>query len=96
MASPATVWCVFEAKIDGDSYLHWEFLFNATNLTRAQDLVAELVQPGNLDWIGVHPTMNKYNNYTFIGSREECSLGYDDEESCHYAKGYVIEAQLVQ
>jgi hypothetical protein len=93
------VWVVFEASIDGDSHLHWEFISIAATLAQAQELVVERVQPGNLVACGVHPTMNKDNHYTFVGSREECSLGYNDmEESCHdpsIAKGYVIEAHTV-
>jgi hypothetical protein len=93
------VWAVFEADIDGDSRLHWEFIFIAATLARAQELVFERVQPDNLVACGVHPTMNKDNHYTFVGSRGECSLGYNDmEESCHepsIARGYVIETHPV-
>lgn len=96
MTDQTIVYCIFESDIDGDGYLGWKLLSVASTLQKAQEIISK-IYPG-LTWESVHPTMTKENHYTFIGTCDECSKGYN-MEACNFpgdTKGWVIEAQTLQ
>ena len=87
--------CVFEAMVGADGYCDWEFRGVASTLEKAHTIIAEFVEP---DGRCIHPSMNRSNHYTYVGTRMECANNQNIEEHDFpgYSMGYVIEAHPLQ
>ncbi len=77
-----SVYCVFEAYADEEGYSHFSLKGVGKTLEDCLVLIenyASIRRP-------VHPSMTRENNYTYIGTRDECTDG---------TGGYVIEEILL-
>jgi hypothetical protein len=92
-----TVYCAYEAVIDGDGYLHWKHLFVASTVAKAQEIInyKHFVKGHQ----GIISSLTEANYYTYVGDRVVITKAvnevWDTKFMSMHGKGFVIEAQSV-
>lgn len=90
-----TVYCAFEAVIDGDGYLHWKHLFVASTAAKAQEIIN--YKHFAKGYPGLIPSLAESNYYTYVGNRTVITKAFNAnfERPAPDGKGFVVEAQSV-
>jgi hypothetical protein len=86
------VYCLFKAQLDGDGYVHWNFVAVSANVATLQTIVAEEVvnHPGRIH--SFHSgLMTAANNYTIVANTKDVQT--DKEHLFGDAFGFVIQQE---
>jgi hypothetical protein len=87
-----TVYCLFKAQLDGDGYVHWNFVAVSDNIAALHEIVSEEIINHQGPIRSLHPgMMTAANNYTIVANTREVHANI--EHLLDEAFGFVIQQE---
>ena len=90
--NPETVYCLFKAQLDGDGYVHWNFVAVSVDISALQEIVAEEIINHQGPIRSFHPgLMTASNNYTIVANTREVHANM--EHLLDESFGFIIQPE---